>query len=145
MRIQVRSLAFLSGLRIVGCCGIDLYRSQMWLKYHSAVAVMWASGYSSNWTPSLRTSICHGYSPKKTKKNKRKRKKKSHQCDPICSFTHHMHAEHPLCVRHCAGCWGQSHNICRQSPCPREPTACPPCLPLVLHRQASPAWMGAYD
>ena len=33
-----------------------------------AVAVGEAIGYSSDWTPSLETSICHGYGPKKTEK-----------------------------------------------------------------------------
>ena len=35
-----------------------------------AVAVVWAGGYSSNLTPSLGNSICHGYGPKKTKKER---------------------------------------------------------------------------
>ena len=39
-----------------------------------AVAVAQASGYSSDWTPSLGTSICHRCGPRKDKK-KRKRKK----------------------------------------------------------------------
>ena len=43
------------------------------------MAVAQASGYGSNLTPSLGTSIYHGCSPKKTKK-KRERKKK---CDPL--------------------------------------------------------------
>ena len=33
-----------------------------------AVAVVEASSYSSHWTPSLGTSICHMCGPKKTKK-----------------------------------------------------------------------------
>ena len=33
-----------------------------------AVAVAEASSYSFDSTPSLRTSICHGYGPKKDKK-----------------------------------------------------------------------------
>ena len=51
-------LALLSGLRC---------RSQTWLGSCVAVAVVQASGYSSNLTPSLGTSICCGCSPKKTK------------------------------------------------------------------------------
>ena len=39
------------------------------------MAVAVAGGYSFNWTPSLGTSICHGDSPKKTKKKKKKPKK----------------------------------------------------------------------
>ena len=40
-----------------------------------AVAVVYTSGCSSDWTPSLGTSICYGYSPKKTKRKKKERKK----------------------------------------------------------------------
>ena len=45
----------------------------------NGVAVVQASGYSSNSTLSLRISICHGCSPKKTKKKKRKTRK----CSPL--------------------------------------------------------------
>ena len=44
----------------------------MWLR--SGVAV--ASDYSSDSTPSLGTSICHGCSPKKTKRRRRRRKRR---------------------------------------------------------------------
>ena len=40
-----------------------------------AVAVVWGHGYSFDLTPSLRTSICFGCKPKKTKERKRERKK----------------------------------------------------------------------
>ena len=40
-----------------------------------AVAVAEASRCTSNLTPSLGTSICHGCSPKKQKKKKKKKKK----------------------------------------------------------------------
>ena len=36
-----------------------------------AVVVAEAGSYSSDWTPSLGTSICHRYSPKKTKRKKK--------------------------------------------------------------------------
>ena len=36
-----------------------------------AVAVVYVSGYSSDWTPSLGNSICRGCGPKKTKKKKK--------------------------------------------------------------------------
>ena len=36
-----------------------------------AVALTVAGNYSSNWTPSLETSICHGCSPRKDKKKKK--------------------------------------------------------------------------
>ena len=42
-------------------CVVGVARSQV------AVAVAQACGYSSNWTPSLRTSMCHGCGPKKIK------------------------------------------------------------------------------
>ena len=41
-----------------------------------AVVVAETSGYSSDLTPSLGTSICHGCGPKKKKKKKEKKKKK---------------------------------------------------------------------
>ena len=43
-------------------------RSQMWLRSRVAVAVVQASSFSSNWTPSMGTSMCHRCGPKKTKK-----------------------------------------------------------------------------
>jgi len=43
-------------------------KSKTWLGSGVAMAVVKASGYSSDWTPSLETSICHGCSPKKKKK-----------------------------------------------------------------------------
>ena len=45
----------------------------MWLRSHIAVAVVQAGSYSSNWTPSLGTSICLRCGPKKTKEKKRER------------------------------------------------------------------------
>ena len=72
MRLQIQSLALLSGLSI--CCCHELWcRSQTLLRSGIAVAV--AGSSSSNWTPSLGTSICFGQAPKK-KKKKEKRKKK---------------------------------------------------------------------
>ena len=44
----------------------------MWLGSHIAVAVVKAGGYSSNWTPSLGTSICYRSGPRKGKKTKTK-------------------------------------------------------------------------
>ena len=58
MRIQVRSLVFLSG------SGIQL-GSQV------GVAVVKASSCSSHSVPSLGTSICRGYGPKKKKKREK--------------------------------------------------------------------------
>ena len=42
----------------------------MWLGSGVAMAVAYASGYSSDLTPSLGTSICHSFGPKKTGKKK---------------------------------------------------------------------------
>ena len=67
MRMQVQSLASLSGLRIWCCCELWC-RSQMWLRSGVAVAVVKAGSCSSNSTPSPGTSICQRYSPKKTNK-----------------------------------------------------------------------------
>ena len=67
MRLGVQSLALLSGLGIPHCrelwCG-----SQTWLG--TLIAVAQAGGYSSDWTPGLGTSICHGSSLRKGKKTK---------------------------------------------------------------------------
>ena len=55
MRLWVRSLTLLSGLRIQRC--YELWcKSQTWLGSSVAVAVEWAGGYSSDFTPSLGTS-----------------------------------------------------------------------------------------
>ena len=57
-----------SGLRIQHCCELWC-RLQTWLGFcvavAVAVAVAQASSCSSDWTPSLGTSICCGCSPKK--------------------------------------------------------------------------------
>ena len=47
MRLQVQSLALLRGLRIQRYCELWC-RSQTWLRSHVALAVVWASGYSSD-------------------------------------------------------------------------------------------------
>ena len=46
-------------------------RPKMPLGSRTAVAVVYAGGYSSDWTPSLGTSICCGCSPKKTERKKK--------------------------------------------------------------------------
>ena len=48
------------------------YRSQTQLRSCVAVAVVQASDYSSNWTPSLGTYMCRGCGHKKTKRQKKK-------------------------------------------------------------------------
>ena len=52
-------------------------RSQMQLRSDFAMAVVWAGSYSSDSTPSLGTSICHGCSPKKTRGRRKKERKES--------------------------------------------------------------------
>ena len=68
MRTMVRSLALLIGLRIQHCHKLP-HRSQTRLgsSVAVAVAVVQVGSCSSDWTPSLRTSICCRYGPKKTK------------------------------------------------------------------------------
>ena len=73
MRMQVQSLASLSGLRIWRYSELWC-RSQTRLRCGVAVAV--ASGYNSDLTPSLGTSIYHRFGPKETKEKRKKKKKK---------------------------------------------------------------------
>ena len=61
------------GLRIRRCPELWC-RLQMWLGSHVAVALVWAGGYSSRWTPSLGTSMCRRSGPRKGKKTKKKSK-----------------------------------------------------------------------
>ena len=65
MRIQVQSLALLSGLGIQHCHKL-WYGLQAQLGSHVAAAV--AGSCSSYSTPNLGTSMCHKCSPKKKKK-----------------------------------------------------------------------------
>ena len=74
MRMWVRSLAPLSVLGI-WCCRELWCRSQMWLWSGVAVAVVSASSYSSDSTPSLGTSICRGCSPKKQQQTNKQRQR----------------------------------------------------------------------
>ena len=64
MRTRVHSLALLSGSRIWRCRELWC-RLQMRLGSCIAVAVVSAGSCSSNWTPSLGTSICRGSAPPK--------------------------------------------------------------------------------
>ena len=70
MRLQVWSLASLSGLRIWSCCELWC-RLQMQLGPGVAAAVAQARSWNSDSTPSLGTSMCHrcGLKKKKIKKN----------------------------------------------------------------------------
>ena len=79
MRMHIRSLASLSGLRTWHCCEL-WYRSQtssdptlLWLWCRPAAI--------ADWTPSPGTSICHRCSLKKKKiKKKKERKEKKRKC-----------------------------------------------------------------
>ena len=71
MRMGVRSLASLSGLRIWCCCELQC-RSQTGCGSLIAVAVVWANSSSSDSTPSLGTSACPRWVLKSKKKDKRK-------------------------------------------------------------------------
>ena len=64
MRTWVRPLASFSGLWIQ-CCRELWCRSQMQLGSGAAVPLAYASGCSSDWTPSLGASICSRWGPKK--------------------------------------------------------------------------------
>ena len=72
MRTQVCSLASTSRLRILSCHEQQC-RLQMLLRSGIAVAVVWASGYSSDLTLSLGTSICLRCGPKKNNNNNNKK------------------------------------------------------------------------
>ena len=75
-KLQVQSLASISELRIRRCPELWC-RSKMQLGSCIAVALVWASAYSSDEPPSLGTSICRGCGPKKDKKNPNKQTKKN--------------------------------------------------------------------
>ena len=72
MRMWIRALASLSGLRIQHCCEL-WYRLQMQLRSGISVTVVKASSCSSDLTPSLGTAICYMCGPKKQKKKKKKK------------------------------------------------------------------------
>ena len=66
LEVSVQSLASLSGLGIWRCHEL-WHRSKTRLGSGVAVAVVSASGYSSDWTPSLGPSIYCRCGPEKTK------------------------------------------------------------------------------
>ena len=75
MRTWVWSLVSLSGLGTPHCCEWWC-RLQMWLRFCVAVAGTVTGSCSSNWTPSLGTSICRSSGPRNGRKTKRKKKEK---------------------------------------------------------------------
>ena len=56
-------------------------------RFHFAVAVVKASSYSSDKTPSLRTSICRGCGPKKRHTHTHKKKKRKEKKNPKRQLT----------------------------------------------------------
>ena len=78
MRTQVQSLALLNGLRIWFCHEMWC-RLQIQLGSLIVVAMVQASGYSSDSTSSLGTSICSRCSPKKTKIKNTKQQQQQQQ------------------------------------------------------------------
>ena len=66
MKMQVRSLALLSGLGSGIAVSSGVGRSQIWLGSGIAVAVVQASSYSSYSTPNVGTFICRGCGSKDT-------------------------------------------------------------------------------
>ena len=74
-RLQVQSLASLSGLRIQRCCELWC-RSQTRPRSGIAVAIVQAGSNSSDQTPSLGNPICCRCGPKKDKRQKKPKKQK---------------------------------------------------------------------
>ena len=95
MRLPVKSLASLSGLRIQRCRELQC-RLKTQLSFGVAVAVVQAGSCSSNQTPSLGSSICHGCGPKKQTKPNQNKTKTTQQItnkDLLCStgsYTQHL-------------------------------------------------------
>ena len=78
MRTQVQSQASLSGLRIQRCCELwCMSQTCLGSRVAVAVAVVWASSYSSDSIPSLGTSICQVCGPKKIPSAKKKESKRA--------------------------------------------------------------------
>ena len=75
MRLQVQSLASLSGLRIRLCHELWC-RPKMWLGSGIAVAVVQSGSCSSDSTPSLGTPYATGEALKSKKKKEKKKKRK---------------------------------------------------------------------
>ena len=82
MRLQVQSLASISGLRIWHCCEMWC-RLQTRLEFHIACGCGIGQWLQSDSVPSLGTSICLRGSPKNTKKFKNKKHIKIHSTSQI--------------------------------------------------------------
>ena len=87
VRMRVRFLASLSGLRIRHCCEF-WWSSQMRLRSWVAVAQVQAGGYNTDWTQKPGSTIWGENGPKKKKKRKKERKKKKSISLHIRLWTH---------------------------------------------------------
>ena len=76
-------------------------------RHHSDPALLWlwckASSCSSNWIPSLRTTICHGCSPKKQKQKAKQNKTKQNKSRMLaakspCVFLRAVATHVPQCL-----------------------------------------------
>ena len=99
--------ASLSGLRVWRCCELWC-RSQTRHRSGIAVAVVQASNYSSDQTPSLGTSICHECGPKKTKKRNQKtiflKTKQNRLFRYTNTESHYQQVYQPRNVKRCLTC-----------------------------------------
>ena len=84
MKMQVQSLAPLSGLRIQYCNELGHHRLQIWLRSGIAMAMMYAGSCSSNLTFSLGTSTCLRCSPKM----KNKKTQKTHNSNIVLTMAY---------------------------------------------------------
>ena len=74
--MRTRSLTLLSR-SVILCCHELRWRTQMWFVSGIAAAVVQANNCSSNSPPSLGTSTCRGWGPKKKKKKRKEKKRNS--------------------------------------------------------------------
>ena len=91
-------------------CGELWCKSQIQFRSYVSVAVVQAGSCSSDSIPSLGTSICHGCSPKKTKKKIKKNKTSKYKNSVFLFFFFFAAGERQSC-----NCWSipqpQQHGI----------------------------------
>ena len=102
MRLQVRSLASRSGLRIWHCHKLWC-RLQTWLRSCVAVAMVQASSYSSNQTPSLGIPCAAGAALKRQKKKKKLQGETTARLAGSTDWSHvsHFEVSYSSCPRAC--------------------------------------------
>ena len=88
MRLWVRSVAKISGLRI-GHCHELWCRLQTWLRTGIAVALAVAGSCSSDSTPSPGTSLCWGCGPQNKKQNQKQPPPKKNPNQSCCCCGYH--------------------------------------------------------